>query len=443
MKHVILVTHWTGGDVLPFIRLGGYLVNEGYKVSILTHCVYRQKAESKGLRFCAVDNEDEYNALSRDLHMLSDPISHREDYINFCNTYHGRNRLLREVEMIERICDSDSLIIARFRSSISGLLAAEKNSLPYASLILAPNYFSHMELHDQLMGKELIKEINSARSSLGLQEIRGWKAWMYSPKHILCGWPEWYASTDETWPVGAKCIGFLQDPNMSKEVIYDDVTQFMDKARNQNKKVLIITGGSSRMVSDRFYSTAAEACIFADVFALIVTPFAEYIPKGLPESIKWASNIQLNLILRMADGIIHHGGMGTINEAIDAGIPQIVMPHLTDGPDNADRLVHLGLAYKFSPKQWAPEKIADAIVKMQTDEQKKQCMKYKLLNANEYDKKPWLYLLPQIKKYELPAQQQMEKDTGSIRNEKDIHLTRQQILELVRKRKEVNNGVTQ
>ena len=103
MANVILVTHWTGGDVYPFIRLGKLLRIEGHDVTILTHCVYEEKAKAAGLRFLPVDTMEEYKDLNRDLSMLADPIGRKDEYLRFHSLYHGKERLLREVGLIEKV----------------------------------------------------------------------------------------------------------------------------------------------------------------------------------------------------------------------------------------------------------------------------------------------------------------------------------------------------
>lgn len=402
MADIVLITHWTGGDVYPFIRMGRLLYKEGHKVTLFTHCVYEQKATEAGLSFVAIDTPEEYENISNDLHMLSDPIGNKEDYLRFHLTYHGCEQLLREVKLIEKVCSEDSIIIARYRSSISGQLVAEKNKLRFAPLILAPNYFSHMELHDQMFGSEFRREINRARDELQLEPITGWKAWLNSPNHILCGWPDWYAQPDETWPQSACHIGFLEETDDGKDnsnAQAELLSAYLEEAREKGKKIAIITGGSSRMVSGAFYLAAIEACVKAELFGILVTPYEEYVPENLPEEVKWVRHVELRELMKHVDIILHHGGMGTINEAIDAAIPQIVLPHLTDGPDNADRLVRLGVARKFPSKKWDALQIAEELRKALRDDTQNVCKKYQQLNLKTYEERRWNQVLGELKPY--------------------------------------------
>lgn len=436
MSNIILITHWTGGDVFPFLRFGKLLTKEGHNVTVFTHCIYENRTKEMGLDFVAIDTPEEYKEINHDMAMLADPIGNKEDYVRFHLKYHGKERLLREVKLIENLCTEDTIIIARYRSSISGQIVAERKHLPYASMILAPNYFSHMELHEQLFGKQFRDEINKAREILGLPAITSWKDWLYSPNRILCAWPQWYASADETWPVGACPIGFFEDFYEMEDSLQDNrLNDLIANVHDNGNKIVIVTGGSSRMVSKDFYKTAINGCVKAGVYGIIVTPYEEYIPTDIPDTIKWVCNVPLRQLMKKADLIIHHGGMGTINEAIDAAIPQIVMPHLTDGPDNADRLVQMGIATKLPPKNWNDILITETIRKLLSESSKNICIHYQEMNGETYSANLWKDVLLQIVPYVLPEQKECiteHKEQSTVKRQ----LPREILLELARKKRE-------
>ncbi|MFZ2537519.1 MAG: glycosyltransferase, partial [Oscillospiraceae bacterium] len=201
MGNIILVTHWTGGDVFPFIRLGNILSQNHHQVTILTHCYYENYIKENGLNFVAIDTPKEFEEMNNDLHMLADPIKDTKATLTFNSKHHGVQRLVREYKKIASCCNkNDTVILGRHRSSISALLAAEKLKLPYASVVLAPNYLDHITLHNQVFGKQMVEEINKARVELDLKPISDWKDWLYSPKRILGVWPDWFANPESDWP---------------------------------------------------------------------------------------------------------------------------------------------------------------------------------------------------------------------------------------------------
>jgi rhamnosyltransferase subunit B len=50
-----------------------------------------------------------------------------------------------------------------------------------------------------------------------------------------------------------------------------------------------------------------------------------------------------------AAAIVHHGGIGTLAQALRSGRPQLIVPHFADQPDNAARALRLGVARVASP----------------------------------------------------------------------------------------------
>jgi rhamnosyltransferase subunit B len=54
--------------------------------------------------------------------------------------------------------------------------------------------------------------------------------------------------------------------------------------------------------------------------------------------------------------IIHHGGVGTTGQALRAGRPQLVVPHMLDQFDNARRIARLGVGASLTAKRFTPDR---------------------------------------------------------------------------------------
>jgi hypothetical protein len=62
--------------------------------------------------------------------------------------------------------------------------------------------------------------------------------------------------------------------------------------------------------------------------------------------------------------VIHHGGLGTLSNALAAGIPQLVLAVGGDRPDNGLRLQKLGVGEFLPRSQWQPDIIADTLSRL-------------------------------------------------------------------------------
>src|SRR5947209_6105397 len=52
--------------------------------------------------------------------------------------------------------------------------------------------------------------------------------------------------------------------------------------------------------------------------------------------------------------VIHHGGIGTTGLAMRSGHPMLVVPFAHDQPDNAERVVRLGIARTIPRRRYSP-----------------------------------------------------------------------------------------
>jgi UDP:flavonoid glycosyltransferase YjiC (YdhE family) len=62
----------------------------------------------------------------------------------------------------------------------------------------------------------------------------------------------------------------------------------------------------------------------------------------LPDNVRPAGYVPLGPLLATSTAVIHHGGAGTTLTALDAGVPQIVVPQGADGPINAAAVATAG-----------------------------------------------------------------------------------------------------
>jgi UDP:flavonoid glycosyltransferase YjiC (YdhE family) len=71
---------------------------------------------------------------------------------------------------------------------------------------------------------------------------------------------------------------------------------------------------------------------------IFLTPKTEDLPDRLPDTIAAFPFLPLNKILPSCRAIVHHGGIGTLGQALKAGVPQLIRPLAYDQFDNAYRI---------------------------------------------------------------------------------------------------------
>lgn len=88
-----------------------------------------------------------------------------------------------------------------------------------------------------------------------------------------------------------------------------------------------------------------------------VRPDCDWLLDG--DKVRWFSHPRRGLLRVGRDAaIIHHGGVGTTGQAMRSGRPMLVVPHAWDQPDNAQRVVQLGIARALPKHRYTPGRAA-------------------------------------------------------------------------------------
>jgi rhamnosyltransferase subunit B len=77
-----------------------------------------------------------------------------------------------------------------------------------------------------------------------------------------------------------------------------------------------------------------------------------------------AGYARYSLLFPRARAIVHHGGIGTLGQALRAGKPQLIVPLLTDQFDNAARAVRLGVARALPRKRYSARRLAAELARL-------------------------------------------------------------------------------
>jgi UDP:flavonoid glycosyltransferase YjiC (YdhE family) len=89
-----------------------------------------------------------------------------------------------------------------------------------------------------------------------------------------------------------------------------------------------------------------------------LTRFREQLPSALLASVRHFAYLPLGQLLPRAAALVHHGGVGTVSQALAAGVPQLIRPVAYDQPDNALRVQQLGVGDWLSPRAFRAPAVA-------------------------------------------------------------------------------------
>lgn len=355
MARMVMITKGTGGDLFPFLRIGTLLQARGHDVILMTHGPYEDRVRRAGLEFVALDRNDEFEQLVEAM-----PVLHRpQEMIRFYQNQ-IRYKQSAEVALIRQQCRTgETVLITHFNSYIAAREATELLDVPLVSVFLAPIYLLGIPILEQALATFAVS-LNGHRTAHGLPPVHDWHSWLRGSARSIAFWPDWFAAPNATWPPGVAQVGFM----LNEKAETGDVDEAADAISNQDAPPVLITHATSHAIEMRFFEASAEACRSIDRAGILVTPHRELVPSLLPKQVRWFPYLPFSRLMPRMAAVIHHGGIGTLAQALAAGVPQLVLPAGFDRPENAARLQDLGVAEFLPPPRWRADDIAAALQRL-------------------------------------------------------------------------------
>jgi rhamnosyltransferase subunit B len=374
---IILPTIGSSGDVHPVIGLGRALRARGHEVAVVTNELFSGQVRASGLEFVQLGTRAGAEAL------MGDP--------RLWNLWRGfgviaEGAILPNIRPLYEIIAErrgPSTVVAATTLCLGARVAQEKLGVPTASIHLQPGVFRSLvdngrlgpfdlgpgvprvvkrmlfrcidtALVDRMVGPGL----NAFRSTLGLPPVRGiFRDYIHSPQLVLGLFPEWFAAPQVDWPGNTHLTGFILHDDGGKAEADAEADAFLAAG----PAPLLVTPGSAAMDRTMFFRQTVGACQDAGVRAMLVTNHPGQLPDGLPPGIRAFPYVPFSRILPRCAAIAYHGGIGTLAQAVKAGVPHLVVPNAHDQPDNGQRIERLGLGLSIDPKRYRRYRAARAI----------------------------------------------------------------------------------
>lgn len=395
-RRVVLTSVGSYGDLHPFIAVGLALKASGFDVVIAASEIYREKVQAEGLLFHAVrptaaqvmaDTGLDDSGLVREVVRSTTMFLVEKMVIPYAEE--SFEDLCAAMDGADLVVTSSFAIVAR--------LASAKLRLPSVSLLLSPCVFFSAEDPPYLpeapwlpalrrvLGPWAVKAVMAVGSAqlrvrmrpiaefrrrLGLPRLRGnevidaplqadWVAALYSP--LLGPLPS-------DAPAYSEIVGFTFYDSERGEA--PSLPPALAAFLAEGPAPLVFTLGSvAVLAAGDFYEQAVQAALRLGMRAILLVgrdAEARLAPLASKE-VFVAGYAPHSLVFPRAAAVIHHGGIGTVGQALRAGKPQLVCPFLGDQPDNAERLVRMGVARRLDHKRFTAARAAAALTELLGD----------------------------------------------------------------------------
>jgi UDP:flavonoid glycosyltransferase YjiC (YdhE family) len=211
---------------------------------------------------------------------------------------------------------------------------------------------------DFLIDRVVGRPTNAYRETFGLPPVRRLMYdWWMSPQCVLGIWPDWYAPRQPDWPERVRVTGFIYHDTLHA---FERVAE-VESIFSSGPSPVLFTPGTAMRHGHRFFEAAAQACRLIGRRGVLVTPFAEQIPAELPDGVVHVPFLPFGEYLPRAAAIVHHGGVGTVAQAMSAGIPQLIRPTGYDQFDNGARVERLGVGAAMVPRRFRARRVAETL----------------------------------------------------------------------------------
>jgi len=372
-RTILLCAIGSAGDVNPFIAIGQELHQRGHRVILCTSQYFESHARNAGLEFIGLGTAEDYLSIIEDP-KLWEPETGFKVFAE---------RVILPImqpayDAIKEFDPAQTLLIAQ-GTVFAAHIAHEKFKFPFVTIQLQPAAFRSAHEFPLLpawmpralkqtlfnasdhfvIDRALAPEINRFRKELSLPPVKHiFGDWMHSPLATVGLFPDWFASPQPDWPPQTHLTGFIfHDKRATNEQLPQDVLDFLDAG----DPPIVFTPGTAMKHGEQFFQESIQACQLLGCRGMLLTQHKEQLPSTLSEGIRHFDYLPFSLVLPRVAALVHHGGIGTIAQALAAGIPQIIRPMTHDQPDNAARVQLLGTGVSLSPKDYTAQTVSEKL----------------------------------------------------------------------------------
>ena len=366
------------GDVLPLVGLALELKKRGHSVTFFTNDHFVGLVQRAGLDFIALGTASEYDSIA-----------------NHPNLWHPQKgwQVIGSTAVSTALRNAYSILRARIIpgntvmvSSTLGFavrLLQETHNIPTATVHLSPGVFHSAYRPPKMPGLPLPEwlpvslkrmmwtvlnhtfidpvvkpNLNRFRQDLGLPPVSHiFHRWLHSPDLVLCLFPEWFAAPQPDWPSQTRLTGFPLFDDAHEPTLPIAVQDFL----GQGPSPLVFTPGSANKQGRRFFEESVQTCQLLGRRGILLTQYSEQLPSSLPHEVQHFPYVPLSQLLPHCAALIHHGGIGTCAQALQAGLPQLIQPLAFDQFDNAAHIRRLGVGTMLPRRSFHATPIAQQL----------------------------------------------------------------------------------
>ncbi|HEX2912955.1 MAG TPA: glycosyltransferase [Chloroflexia bacterium] len=386
MAKIVLTTFGSTGDLNPFLALGLGLKARGHEVFFAVENDFQATVQKAGFDqvYQLTGDVSVINAYSKELYSSSNPLASLKIILN----RYVLPSLPAKIEELKKLCVGVDLIVATSQQ-FAAMAASELTDVPCATVVLTPASLPSARVSPQPLPVKLPaslqravnrlqwsiglralasvtdKPVNAIRAGYGLPPRRFLiNTGNLSEKFTALAVSPAFLQPQPDWPSQVRMTGFCFWDTPSDWTISPDLAAFLDGT----KPVVAVSSGSISLqvkeAFDRFFEVSLLAIRRAGARALVIGANPENLPQPLPDDVMALPFAPFSLVYPRCAVVIHHGGIGTVAQALRAGVPSLVVPWGADQFFNAAQIERIGAGRWIKRKSFSSDKPASVLKEM-------------------------------------------------------------------------------
>jgi UDP:flavonoid glycosyltransferase YjiC (YdhE family) len=369
MARILLYTSPASGHTFPPVPTALELIARGHEVTVRTGVAGVASLRDAGLEASAVDPRIE--AIEVDDWRASNPLSAtRRLFAAF-----ARRAALELPEMQAAIAAEAPDLLWIDINCIAASAVAEASGLPWAHYLpyphplpargvpaygpgLAPPSGPLGRLRDNALNavnraafRSIAPPFNQLRCDLGLSPFpRGEDFYLSAPLLIQFSAEPFEYRRD--WPANVRLVG----PGL-----WDPPAEEPSWLAGEERPIVLLSASTEFQDDGALIETGLEA-LAAEPYAVVATTAAHDPARfRAPANARVERFLPHSPILRRASAVVCHGGMGTTQKALAAGVPVCVVPFLRDQFEIARRVTVAGAGESLRASRLRPDRLRTAV----------------------------------------------------------------------------------
>lgn len=417
---LIFVAFGSLGDVYPLLAVAQRMNERGHQVVFLSNEYFRNEVEFRSVQFYSIGDTESQLAAKETKESTGETVEGR---VHRFENIIGKS-FLRTYEYIENCIKRGERPVVISHGNLSpAALACEKFHVPmilthYAPAQIPGNeedkvmtavfygrnewYVRHVLMPYQKFVAsftlDIKRNLNAYRKAMGLplfrnkivrtvQKLFPENIWprmrLFVPMEIVMV-PKWFCDPISNDISHLRFAGFPIVPTQSS-LDASEIAQFI----STYGKPLVFTPGSAVEDVDEFCKMVIPICRKVGSSAIFVSRHGraafDAIEKVGDVALLYVEHADFATLLPQCRCLIHHGGIGTIAQAVKAGIPQIVRPRMYDQPANGIRVMMYGLGGSILPNGYDADTVARILTHLENHPKNVQLLKHYSQLVNQED----------------------------------------------------------